>query len=122
MIVDNNFIPKRFVEVVSAHVIMNVIDIPSIRTPLILGIHGPMGEGKTEQCRNILKAMSVKPIWLYGDMFESEDAGEPARMIKDQYQEASDFNTDVINKYKQGKLKGVFQRLAVLFIKPLVLV
>ncbi|MBF8265388.1 MAG: hypothetical protein HW384_1252, partial [Dehalococcoidia bacterium] len=43
------YIPQRFQDTVAAHLVMNVICVPNLQTPLILGIHGPAGEGKTEQ-------------------------------------------------------------------------
>jgi hypothetical protein len=68
---------------------MNAIDVQGLQTPLILAIHGPAGEGKTEQCRCIFDKMGVKVEWLFADMFESKDAGEPVRQVKARYKEAA---------------------------------
>lgn len=115
MRIGDYFIPQRFIDAVASHIVMNAIEISHVRTPLILGIHGPMGEGKTEQCRTVLQVMRVKPIWVFGDNFESKEAGNPARLIKDKYREASDFNANISSEYSRDKYNHT-ALLAILFI------
>jgi ATP-dependent 26S proteasome regulatory subunit len=63
----------------------------TIRPPLVLGIHGPSGEGKTYQCEHVLQKMSVKSCLISGGQLESHAAGEPAQLIRDTYIDASSF-------------------------------
>lgn len=81
-------IPERFRKVVTLHIIKNVLNIPNVRVPLILGIHGPSGYGKTFQCEYILEELGVKKFLISGGQLESSDAGEPAELIRKTYLEA----------------------------------
>lgn len=83
-------IPQRFSRAVALHVIKNLLWDLDYRIPLILGIHGPSGEGKTFQCEAILNEMGVEQVVVSGRDFESEKAGEPARVLQDNYLYASD--------------------------------
>lgn len=113
------YVPERFQNTVAAHLVMNVINVPNLRTPLILAIHGPAGEGKTEQCRWIFQEMGVKAEWLFAEEFESKDAGEPARTIKDKYKAASDFNLEVKGEYERRGHSNRPYKLCVLFINDI---
>ena len=113
------YIPDRFRDTVSAHLVMNVINIPKLKTPLILGIHGPAGEGKTEQCRYIFEEMGVKAEWLFADMFESEQAGEPVKLVKKKYKTISEFNLEVKAEYKRNGKSNKKSKLAILFINDI---
>jgi len=57
----------------------------SFQTPLLLGIHGPSGEGKTFQCEQVLRQLGVKFFLLSGGQFENPDAGQPARLVRTTY-------------------------------------
>ena len=50
-------IPERFIAMVDAHVLGNILDIPHY--PLILAIVGRPGMGKTYQLRNYLNAVEI---------------------------------------------------------------
>jgi len=79
------FIPERFKREILVHVFKNLWSnaIPSV--PLILGIHGPSGWGKTFQCENILESIGAKVFLISGGQLESRDAGEPAELIRYTY-------------------------------------
>jgi len=113
------YIPERFQDTVSAHLVMNLMNVPTVRTPLILGIHGPAGEGKTEQCRYIFEEMRVRAEWLFADEFESEHAGVPVRTIKAKYKEASSFNLEVKMEYAQRGKSNKKHLLCILFINDI---
>ncbi|CAI6006705.1 unnamed protein product, partial [Closterium sp. NIES-64] len=49
--------------------------------PLLAGIWGGKGQGKTFQVELIFKALGLEPIILPGGEMESEGAGEPGRLI-----------------------------------------
>ncbi|GBG63445.1 hypothetical protein CBR_g38065 [Chara braunii] len=59
------------------------------RVPLILGIWGGKGQGKTFQTELIFKAIGIEPVILSAGELESERAGEPGRLIRDRYRAAS---------------------------------
>lgn len=58
--------------------------------PLILGVHGRKGEGKTFQCELVYERMGVNVVHVSGGELESPDAGDPARLIRLRYREAAD--------------------------------
>ncbi|CAI5474808.1 unnamed protein product [Closterium sp. Yama58-4] len=60
----------------------------SCRIPLILGIWGGKGQGKTFQVELIFKALGLEPIILSAGEMESEWAGEPGRLIRSRYRDA----------------------------------
>ena len=82
------YIPERFRKVVTLHIIKNVLKIPNVPTPLILGIHGPSGDGKTFQCEYFLNNLGVKTFLISGGQLESYDAGKPAELIRQTYLQA----------------------------------
>lgn len=66
--------------------------------PLVLGIHGHKGEGKSFQCELVFDLMKVEAVHMSAGELESPDAGDPARLIRLRYREAA----DIIRKH--GKL------------------
>jgi len=58
-------------------------------TPLILGIWGAKGTGKTFQTELALKALGVRPVALASGELEAEWAGTPARLVRQRYREAA---------------------------------
>lgn len=82
------FVPERFVREVFVHVFKNLWSSQLQSVPLILGIHGPSGWGKTFQCEYSLKSIGVQVFLISGGQFESKDAGEPARLLRQTYRDA----------------------------------
>jgi ATPases of the AAA+ class len=78
-------IPTRFRRAIVLHLVKNYLYQDAYRTPLLLGIHGPSGEGKTFQCEQLLRELNVKLFLLSGGQFESPDAGQPARLVRTTY-------------------------------------
>lgn len=91
MMKTNVFVPMRFKRVIALHVVKNSLSQERIRAPLILGIHGPSGEGKTFQCEYVLKEMDVKLFLISGGQLESSHAGEPARLLRSTYLKANHY-------------------------------
>jgi hypothetical protein len=81
-------IPERFFQTVAVHIVKNIIDIEGWQVPLILGIHGPSGEGKTFMCENVLQQLGVKSLLISGGQLESENAGAPAALLRKTYVDA----------------------------------
>lgn len=84
------YISPRFLNKLAVHLTKNYLDIPGVRVPLILGIHGRKGEGKSFQCELVFEAMGVEVVHLSGGELESPDAGDPARLIRLRYREAAE--------------------------------
>ena len=79
------YIPNRFYKTVVLHIIKNLLPQDVNRTPLLLGIHGPSGDGKTFQCESILTSLGAKSFLISGGQLESHEAGEPAQRIRTAY-------------------------------------
>ncbi|NEP63212.1 MAG: AAA family ATPase [Symploca sp. SIO2G7] len=84
------YIAPRFLDALSVHITKNFLDLPQVKMPLILGIHGRKGEGKTFQCELVYERMKVNVVHISGGELESPDAGDPARLIRLRYREAAD--------------------------------
>ena len=84
------YISPSFLDKVAVHITKNFLDLPGVRVPLILGIHGRKGEGKTFQCELAFKRLGFEPVTISGGELESPDAGDPARLIRLRYREAAE--------------------------------
>ncbi|KAF0890663.1 hypothetical protein E2562_004176 [Oryza meyeriana var. granulata] len=84
------YIAPLFLDKVACHIVKNYIaHLLNIKIPLILGIWGGKGQGKTFQTELIFRAMGVEPVIMSAGELESEKAGEPGRLIRDRYRTAS---------------------------------
>lgn len=84
------YIAPAFMEKVAVHIVKNFIAKRlDTRVPLILGIWGGKGQGKSFQTELIFKAMKVEPVILSAGELESEWAGAPGKLIRDRYRSAS---------------------------------
>ena len=83
------FISDRFRIEVSVHAVSNLMHEPFPGSPLILGIHGPPGEGKTYQLEHVLMEGGVQLVLLSGGQMESGVAGEPSSLVRSAYLEAA---------------------------------
>ncbi|HEY9763110.1 MAG TPA: ribulose bisphosphate carboxylase small subunit [Trichocoleus sp.] len=84
------YIAPRFQEKLAVHIAKNFLDLPDVRVPLILGVHGRKGEGKTFQCELVYERMGVEVVHISGGELESPDAGDPARLVRLRYREAAE--------------------------------
>merc|ERR1711871_1730296 len=94
-------ISPEFLDKFTIHVAKNFMNLPKIKIPLILGIWGGKGQGKTFQCNLAYKKLGINPIVMSAGELESGNAGEPAKLVRQRYREAS----DVI---KKGKMCSLF--------------
>lgn len=78
-------VPERFCKAVFLHLLKNLHPEPHAGTPLILGVHGPSGEGKTVQCLRLFAEIGADVVPISGGQLESPNAGEPAQVIRDGY-------------------------------------
>merc|ERR1740127_449449 len=98
---DGFYISKAFLDKFTLHIAKNFMDLPKIKVPLILGIWGGKGQGKTFQCPLAYKKLGITPIVMSAGELESGNAGEPAKLVRQRYREASDI-------VKKGKLSTLF--------------
>jgi len=98
---DGFYISPAFLDKISIHVAKNFLDLPKIKVPLILGIWGGKGQGKTFQCGLAFKKLGIAPIVMSAGELESGNAGEPAKLIRQRYREASDI-------IKKGRMCALF--------------
>ena len=84
------YISPRFLNKLAVHITKNYLDLPGVRVPLILGIHGRKGEGKSFQCELVFERMGVEAVHMSAGELESPDAGDPARLIRLRYREAAE--------------------------------
>ena len=84
------YVSPRFLSKLAVHITKNYLDLPQVKVPLILGVHGRKGEGKTFQCELVFERMGVEVVHISGGELESPDAGDPARLVRLRYREAAD--------------------------------
>nr|WP_269812890.1 AAA family ATPase [Ornithinimicrobium sediminis] len=77
----------RFFRVVHQHLLTNFLDMDA--RPPILGIFGPAGEGKTFQVERSIEDCQTEILWINAGDLESDNAGQPARVIVDTLRQAS---------------------------------
>ncbi|KAM7263412.1 hypothetical protein ACFE04_001095 [Oxalis oulophora] len=91
---DNNmdgfYIAPAFMDKLVVHITKNFLNLPNIKVPLILGIWGGKGQGKSFQCELVFAKMGINPIVMSAGELESGNAGEPAKLIRQRYREAAD--------------------------------
>ncbi|KAH7865966.1 hypothetical protein Vadar_013662 [Vaccinium darrowii] len=91
---DNNmdgfYIAPAFMDKLVVHITKNFLTLPNIKVPLILGIWGGKGQGKSFQCELVFAKMGINPIMMSAGELESGNAGEPAKLIRQRYREAAD--------------------------------
>ncbi|RQP01564.1 hypothetical protein POPTR_016G101100v4 [Populus trichocarpa] len=103
---DNNmdgfYIASSFMDKLVVHITKNFLQLPNIKVPLILGIWGGKGQGKSFQCELVFAKMGINPVVMSAGELESGNAGEPAKLIRQRYREAA----DIIKK--RGKMCCLF--------------
>ena len=84
------YIAPAFLEKLAIHITKNYLNLPNVKVPLILGVHGRKGEGKTFQCDLVFEKMGLSVVQMSAGELESPDAGDPARLIRMRYREAGE--------------------------------
>ena len=99
--VDGFYIAPAFMDKLVVHITKNFMTLPNIKVPLILGVWGGKGQGKSFQCELVFAKMGINPIMMSAGELESGNAGEPAKLIRQRYREAADI-------IKKGKMCCLF--------------
>jgi SpoVK/Ycf46/Vps4 family AAA+-type ATPase len=82
------YIEECFRRSVYAHLVANLCaEIPTF--PLILGIFGPPGEGKTFQVEHLCQELGITQFLISPGELESENAGAPGQLLRAQYLQAA---------------------------------
>ncbi|XP_021294140.1 ribulose bisphosphate carboxylase/oxygenase activase, chloroplastic isoform X1 [Herrania umbratica] len=83
-------IAPAFMDKVVCHIVKNYLaSLLNVKIPLILGIWGGKGQGKSFQTELIFQAMGIEPVIMSAGELESERAGEPGKLIRERYRTAS---------------------------------
>lgn len=96
---NSTHIPSRFRDEILAHII-GVYSSKSEKFPLILGIFGNPGEGKTYMCEQVLLDFHIKKNIFSVNEFENESSGVPAKKLREKYDE-------LVQKYTEHGVYGV---------------
>ena len=81
------YIDDSFRKPVRTHLLANLLsDVPNF--PLILGLFGPPGEGKTFQVEKICEELGLQQFLLSPGELESENAGAPGQLLRRLYLQA----------------------------------
>ncbi|KAK7336033.1 hypothetical protein VNO80_28240 [Phaseolus coccineus] len=84
------YIAPLFMDKVVCHIVKNYLaHLLNTKVPLILGIWGGKGQGKSFQTELIFQAMGIEPVIMSAGELESERAGEPGKLIRERYRTAS---------------------------------
>lgn len=84
----NVYVPERFAIAVDEHLVLNMIGVED--WPLILGIFGRAGDGKSFQVRTHLANRGVRVVSINAADLESDRAGQPGKMVLASYREAGE--------------------------------
>ncbi|KAH1066304.1 hypothetical protein J1N35_031291 [Gossypium stocksii] len=84
------YIAPVFLDKVACHIVKNYLaHLLNVKIPLILGVWGGKGQGKTFQTELIFQAMGIEPVIMSAGELESDRAGEPGKLIRERYRTAS---------------------------------
>lgn len=82
------YIPERFLHEIDQHLVMNYVGLTD--WPLVLGIFGRPGDGKSFQTRAHLRQRQVEVMSINAADLESDRAGQPGKMVLARYAEAGE--------------------------------
>ncbi len=96
-IVGDYYVAPRFLDAVAMHIVKNFLcDQGSFdattKVPLLLGIWGGKGQGKTFQTELTFKKLGVEAVVMSAGELESDKAGYPGFMIRERYLKAAELS------------------------------
>ena len=68
------YIAPAFLNKLAIHITKNYLNLPNVKVPLLLGIHGRKGEGKSFQCDLVFEKMGIQVVQMSAGELESPDA------------------------------------------------
>ena len=93
------YIPPRFCEEILTH-IAGIYSSKTKDFPLILGVFGDPGEGKTFMCEQIFLQYAIKKYDFSVQEFEDPSSGVPAKKLRDRYNK-------IAENYTKNRVYGV---------------
>lgn len=81
------YLHSEFYHAIYHHLIGNVL-LKETESPLILGVFGPPGEGKTFQTEHVCKSLGVELMAISPGELESPNAGQPGELLRSLYLQA----------------------------------
>jgi len=96
-LVGDYYVAPKFLDAVALHITKNFLSDfgffdSMTRIPLILGIWGGKGQGKSFQTELIFKKLGVEAVIMSAGELESEWAGQPGKLIRERYRKASELS------------------------------
>jgi SpoVK/Ycf46/Vps4 family AAA+-type ATPase len=96
-LVGDYYVAPKFLDAVALHITKNFLSDfgffdAMTRIPLILGIWGGKGQGKSFQTELIFKKLGVEAVIMSAGELESEWAGQPGKLIRERYRKASELS------------------------------
>lgn len=90
-LIGDYYVPPRFMQAVTMHLVKNFLAEQGQLTgvPLILGIWGPKGVGKSFNVELVCRALKATAVVMSAGELEDEHAGAPGRRIRERYRTAS---------------------------------
>ncbi len=79
-------IPTRFEQELDRHLVFNLASVET--WPLVLGVFGRPGDGKSFQIRTHLTRRGVQPVSINAADLESDRAGQPGKLVLAMYENA----------------------------------
>ena len=88
------YVSPRFLDRVALHVVKNILADTekggvTENVPLILGVWGAKGQGKTFQLELACRTMGITPVVMSAGELEDEEAGLPGLIIRERYRAAA---------------------------------
>lgn len=80
------FIPARFQQELDRHLVFNLASVET--WPLVLGVFGRPGDGKSFQIRTHLTRRGVQAVSINAADLESDRAGQPGKLVLAMYEDA----------------------------------
>merc|ERR1712118_241367 len=99
---DGYYISPEFLDKFTIHVAKNFLKLPKIKVPLILGIWGGKGQGKTFQCNLAYKKLGINPIVMSAGELESGNPGVPIICT------GNDFSTLYAPHIRDGRMEKFY--------------
>lgn len=81
------YVNSEFHRAIYQHIIGNVL-LKETESPLVLGIFGPPGEGKTFQTEQVCKSLGIDLLSISPGELESPNAGQPGELLRTLYLKA----------------------------------
>jgi hypothetical protein len=84
------YLSPRFLDKLAVHITKNYLQLPQVKIPVILGVHGRKGEGKNLPVRAGLRSHGYRGRPHLRRRARKPRRGRPGRLIRLRYREAAE--------------------------------